>query len=271
MADSVPNTTQRESWTLTPQERNGQRFIKAGVCILGIVFLVWLLLPEVGPRQATRQQQCRNNLKMIGLALYAYHDAWGSFPPAFVAGKDGKPIYGWRTLILPYLDGLPIYNAYLFDEPWDGPNNSILQEKMGMPVFECPSNSQPFRGQTSYVAVVGPNTAWPGATPAKLDVDFPDGASKTILVVEFADSGIHWMEPSDLNFEGMSFTANDPSRMSISSTHSEKGSWPWSGTVAFVNVLFADGAVKRISVATDAATIRALLTANGGEKVEVPP
>ena len=93
MADSVPNTTQRESRTLTPQERNGQRFIKAGVCVLGIVFLVWLLLPEVGPRQATRQQQCKNNLKLIGLALHAYHDAWGSFPPAFVAGKDGKPIY----------------------------------------------------------------------------------------------------------------------------------------------------------------------------------
>ena len=208
---------------------------------------------------------------MIGLALHAYHDAWGSFPPAFVAGKDGKPIYGWRTLILPYLDGTPTYNAYQFDEPWDGPNNSKLQEINSMPVFLCPSNAQPFRGQTSYVAVVGPNTAWPGATPAKLDVDFPDGVSKTILVVEIADSGIHWMEPRDLIFEEMSFTLNDPNRTSISSRHSEKGTWPWSGTDTFVNVLFADGAVKRIAIDTDPKIIRALLTANGGERVDVPP
>src|SRR5258707_563040 len=110
---------------MTSQARNAQRFIEAFLFILGVVSLFWLLLPEVSAtRKLPRSHQCKNNLKQIGLALRAYHDEWGSFPPAFVADDDGHPIYGWRTLILPQLDQSPIYSAYRFDEPWDGPNNS---------------------------------------------------------------------------------------------------------------------------------------------------
>ena len=45
----------------------------------------------------------RNNLKQIGLALLEYHQKYGSFPPAFVADANGKPLYSWRVLILPEL------------------------------------------------------------------------------------------------------------------------------------------------------------------------
>jgi prepilin-type processing-associated H-X9-DG protein len=52
---------------------------------------------------------------------------------------------------------------------------------------------------TDYVAIVGPNTAWPRAKGSKLS-DFKD-PSKTILVVEVTNSGISWAEPRDLSLE----------------------------------------------------------------------
>src|SRR5207244_10573632 len=50
---------------------------------------------------------------------------------------------------------------------------------------------------TSYLALVGPGTAWPGATPIKLN-DLGDRAARTIMVLEVAGSKINWMEPRDL-------------------------------------------------------------------------
>ncbi|MSR56876.1 MAG: DUF1559 domain-containing protein [Planctomycetaceae bacterium] len=241
------------------------------VCVLAIALTWWASRPPVrAMREVSRPVQCRNNLMQIGLALRNYHDEWGSFPPAYVTDADGLRLHGWRTLLLPYLDQAPLYNAYRFDEPWDGKNNATLQDH-SLPVLICPSNSHSVQGQTSYVAVVGTGTAWPGSTPAKLEEDFPDGPSNTILVVEIEDSGIHWMKPRDLNFEEMNFALNDSEDRSISARHKEKGRWPWSGTSAWVNVLFADGSVKRIRVDTPSETIRALLTANGREAITVPP
>src|SRR5258707_610716 len=61
---------------------------------------------------------------------------------------------------------------------------------------------------TSFVAVVGPETAWPGAE-ARSEGDLRDGAANTLIVVETADAGIPWMKPEDLRFDRMSFRVND--------------------------------------------------------------
>ena len=45
-----------------------------------------------------------NNLYQITLALESYHQTNGRFPPAYIADKNGKPMYSWRVLILPFLD-----------------------------------------------------------------------------------------------------------------------------------------------------------------------
>jgi hypothetical protein len=52
-----------------------------------------LVLPAVqAAREAARRAQSTNNLKMIGLAMHVHHDAKRSFPPAYKADKDGKPL-----------------------------------------------------------------------------------------------------------------------------------------------------------------------------------
>ncbi len=71
---------------------------------------------------------------------------------------------------------------------------------------------------TSYVAVVGPNTIWPGRASTKL-TDIRDGTANTAIVVEIVDSGIHWMEPTDLDMSTMAMSINPPEGVGISSSH----------------------------------------------------
>ena len=45
---------------------------------------------------------------------------------------------------------------------------------------------------TSFVAVVGPQTVWPGSTPTAYK-DLDDGSHDTLLVVEVPDGQFLWM------------------------------------------------------------------------------
>ena len=40
-------------------------------------------------------------MKRIMLAMHMYDDANKTFPPAFKADKESKPLLSWRVLILP--------------------------------------------------------------------------------------------------------------------------------------------------------------------------
>jgi hypothetical protein len=138
---------------------------------------------------------CKNNLSNLGKALHNYNSSFGSFPPAFIADANGKPMHSWRTLLLPYLEEPKIRRAYRFDEPWDGPHNRQLHDRT-VHVYDCPDDESP-DNQTSYVAIVGPGTMWAGTHPCTVS-EIADGTSNTIMLVEVRNSGIHWLEPRDL-------------------------------------------------------------------------
>jgi prepilin-type N-terminal cleavage/methylation domain-containing protein len=178
------------------------------VVIVIIAVLIALLLPAVrSAREAGRRMQCSNHLKQIALALHTYHEVYGSFPPAYIADASGKPMHSWRMLILPFLESSATYDQYRFDEPWDGPNNRKLFKQFE--TYQCPS--QGLRSgdtTTSYFAVIGPNTAWPGAESRKLN-EFPN-PSTTILVVEGPRKNVVWSEPRDLSLEEAIALLNDP-------------------------------------------------------------
>jgi hypothetical protein len=108
----------------------------------------------------------------------------------------------------------------------------------------------PGLGVTNYLAVVGPETAWPGATPLTSS-QVKDGRSNTILIVENRGAGIQWLQPRDLKYADMSFQLN--SAAGISSRYVDPA------------VVMLDGTVVRLSKDLSPATLRALLTANGGE------
>jgi hypothetical protein len=195
-------------------------------------------------------------MRNIALALQQYEAMNGSFPPAYIPAADGKPIHSWRVLLLPYLDQRQLYKQYLFDEPWDGPNNSKLQSIV-VKLYSCPSDV--YGPTASYVAVTGPQTIWPGAKSTKMS-DIKDGTANTIILVEVHNSGIHWMEPRDLDMSQMPMAVNSPTGLSISSGHSGP----------FANIIFADGRPQRIPNNTPDKSLRAALTIAGSEKTPLP-
>jgi prepilin-type processing-associated H-X9-DG protein len=223
-------------------------------CGLGLL----ILLSDLFSERPHRRPMCANNLKQIGLALYAYHDRYGSFPPAFIADASGRPIHSWRVLILPFLEEESLYDQYDFREPWDGPNNIRLLGKMPR-LYACPWHWNDARptNRTSYAAITGPGTMFPGAEPTDMG-RVSDGSSNTLMIVEVENVDIPWTAPVDLDLGTMSFQVNDPKRPSIASRHP-----------GGANVSYVDGMVRFLLEATTPETLRALITRAGGEKIDV--
>lgn len=196
-------------------------------------------------REESLRQQCKNHVRQIAIALNAYSDEFGQFPPAMTLGPDGKPWHSWRVLVLPYLGESDLYGQYRFDEPWNGPSNLAIVEKMPG-ILRCPSASETI-GCTSYVAVVGRNTMWPAwqtVSPTKIT----DGTSNTLLVAEARDLNIPWTEPRDIG----------PVKLwdrFQSATTNHKG-----GTIAG----FADAAPRFLSNRIDRSIFASLLTPSYG-------
>jgi len=212
-----------------------------------------------------RKADCQNHLKQIGLALQNYLAAQGAFPPAYIVDADGQPMHSWRLLILPYLEGdeeqlaknKSLYDAYRFDEPWDGPNNAKLIEQMPN-VFGCPSDEGRTKSSASYVAIVGDPTMWPfwqEVSPQQVT----DGLSNTMIVVETKGPPIPWTSPRDLEFDKLDFVVNSFSGYGLISEHRQSA-----------NVLMADGAVRTLTNSTPAEMVRAMATRDGGEIVILP-
>jgi hypothetical protein len=243
----------RKNW-----ERSGFAIPIGFLCLLAAAFLS--LFTVIRPVEL--RSRCHNNLKQIAIALHNYHDAYGSFPPAYVADEDGRPMHSWRILILPFLESSDVYSNYRFDEPWDGPNNRLLADQMPF-AYRCPSesrrNSPSF--MTSYLAVVGPETVWPEGE-AHSTGDIQDGTSDTILVVESHQSGIHWMEPRDLHTGQMAREINPLHGQGICSCH---GSPSDRGRGHIAHAVLADGSVRALPNDLTREKIEALITIAGGE------
>src|SRR5690348_8934782 len=63
-----------------------------------VAILAALLTPAVTSNCVGRgMASCGMNLHSIGQALRAYHDTFGSLPPAYVADDQGMPMHSWRV------------------------------------------------------------------------------------------------------------------------------------------------------------------------------
>jgi prepilin-type processing-associated H-X9-DG protein len=212
--------------------------------VLGLFLLIYSLVPQVGSRPPASRVICNGNLKQIALALHNYHAMCGCFPPAYIADKSGRRMHSWRMLILPLLECKSAFDQYDFNEPWDGPNNRRLLADCP-PVYRCPADSQSHRSdsiQTSYVAVVGPNSAWSGERPRTFAELAPP--SETIMVAEVIDAGIGWTEPRDLLVPAIEAAGDSRSTLTISSQHGNPSGFFYTYSHGFgANVAMADGSV----------------------------
>lgn len=174
-------------------------------------------------RAAADSGVCQHRLSFLYRALRFYHDKYGKFPPAYLADEAGKPRHSWRILVLETL-GEPgsteVYNSYRFDEPWDGPNNRKLADRMP-PFFACPSAARaaPDRaGLAHYVVITDPRAVFRGADSASLP-PVADMHADTIVLTETLP-GVSWLDPRDLELSRMSLNIDDPTRPGIASKDS---------------------------------------------------
>ena len=247
-----------------PPRRPWYRLSVASVLRINIVLccvlaaLVWLGRAIGDAREGARRSQCISNLKQIGLALLNYKEVYGCFPPAHVDDLTGKPMHSWRVLILPMLEQSALYNAYDFSEPWDGPGNRRLIGMMPG-IYACPSRYDPSgrAHMTSFVAVTGPGTLFPGGDGVT-SADITDGAAVTIAITETETMDIPWTEPRDLDARTMSMIINDMKRASISGQHTFGA-----------NASFADDSIHFLRNEIAPAELSALMTIAGKEGIEI--
>jgi prepilin-type N-terminal cleavage/methylation domain-containing protein/prepilin-type processing-associated H-X9-DG protein len=150
--------------------RRAFTLIELLVVIAIIAVLIALLLPAVqSAREAARRMQCVNNLKQIGLAIHNYHSTNGVFPEGSAINACGEAnAFGWYaswadnqsalSLLLPYLEQGPLYNATNFDFTaiFSGGRNDTATLTI-ISGFLCPSdpNSANRQNTNNYAACIG--------------------------------------------------------------------------------------------------------------------
>jgi hypothetical protein len=182
-------------------------------------------------------------------------------------------MHSWRVLILPNLDQMALYEAYDFSEPWDGPKNKKLLTARPN-IYACPAEPDahaPGAIRTSYVAVVGPQSAWTGEKSRKLDSsDFVGSAGNTIMVVEAADSTIPWTEPRDLSLDALAVAEAGLPALTVSSNHGRREDFFFIyDRDGGVNVAMANGRARYLPLSNLPTTDLRKILQIGGCKEEI--
>jgi predicted Zn finger-like uncharacterized protein len=220
-----------------------------------------------------------NNLKQIGLGLYNFESSYGSFPPAALIGPDGKPWHSWRVMLLPYVDAHATFDAYKWDEPWDGPNNSKLLDQMPAvyadPAYFALTGKRDEKYYTNYVAIRSEGMAFRGLdlmfdgkelpsefVPAGTTLEqFRDGTDKTLMVGHVGpERKIPWMKPEDIVVTGKLPKLGQPGSFDLLPYKTDQG--------AVSPFLRADGRAFGIRDTIDERMLHSLMTIAGGEKID---
>jgi prepilin-type processing-associated H-X9-DG protein len=226
-----------------------------GVLCAGI--LAALMIPAFQSAKAAAQRmQSSNNLKQIALAFHNYESTYKRLPPAVQVDAEGKPSRSWRVTLLPYLEQSNLYQQYQMDQPWDSPANQVISNTSIL-TYKNPADLTAGPLETSYMVITGPGTLFDNDRGTSF-AEVTDGLSNTILAVEVVGTGVKWTEPKDLDIKTMIFKINAGGANAIGS--------PFRGGA---NVAMGDGSVKFLSDKMLEATLRAMVTRNGGETVDV--
>ncbi|ADG66242.1 protein of unknown function DUF1559 [Planctopirus limnophila DSM 3776] len=232
--------------------------------ILSLLFAA-LFLPAMTPaREAAVRQECRNHLKLIGLAIHRHYNALRVFPMA--SSGQGELAVSWRVTLEPYLDAHQIDPKYSDQFAWNAEPNWAFSKRR-RPVYECPAagyrraDPKDGFGLTDYVVLVGDETAFPQGKMLLIQ-NIEDGLSNTAFVVEAIDTGIRWAEPKDLDVNQVELVVKS-SNTNQQATHPIMSSAHSHGS----HILLGDGSVRFISSQISPEILRMLTTASAGDVI----
>jgi prepilin-type N-terminal cleavage/methylation domain-containing protein/prepilin-type processing-associated H-X9-DG protein len=130
----------------TRLSRRAFSLIELLVVIAIIAMLIGLLIPAVQKvRETAVRLRCKNNLKQIGIALHAYHDRNGSFPPGYASqvaadGSDLGPGWGWASYLLGDVEQTNVQNQINFQLDIGDPANATARVE-SLAIFRCPGDA----------------------------------------------------------------------------------------------------------------------------------
>lgn len=232
----------------------------AGISVVGATHqLVWMAtseqpLAENSWKHLYWRIQSKENLKTIGLALHSYHDEHQRFPAGGTFDRLGRPLFGWQTALLPYVDQAELYERINLEVPWDAPENAEALATI-VPAYTDSRMKPEQQLDSSGMALsrYAGNGLVLNAGPGLRLTSIKDGTSNTFLAGDVNAHFKPWGHP--VNWR-------DPA---LGINHSPDGfGGPWEGGA---HLLFADGAVRFVSENIDQQTLNALATPDGGEPV----
>ena len=189
----------------------------------------------VEARAAAKRVQKKNNLRQVALGLHNFHSAYRLFP--YVNPRTKEPDgFSWRVRILPFIEEQFLWESLDLDKGVKEAPNAQFADQMPK-IF----------GNGGKISGIGAVVHKP---MPKSFADITDGTSNTIAFIE-APTNAPWME------QPAGFTVDEAIKL--------VDALPDGGSL---NVCMYDGSVRELPKTIDKDTLRALLTHNGGERVD---
>lgn len=231
----------------------------AGISAVGLTHqAVWLAtspepLYESGIRTIAGRMQSANNLKQLGLAVHDYHELHKSLPPSPAFDPHGRPLHGWQTFLLPYLEQQSLFQKIDLAVAWDDSRNqAAFQQELSF--FLQPMVEQRFRDGYALTHYAGNIGVWGTGRQLNLAKDFADGTSNTILAGEVAANFKPWGYP--LNWRDPALGINQSPNGFGSLQNKRNGA----------QLLMADGTVRFFPADTSRAVLQAFSTPSGHDQ-----
>ncbi|MBN9122953.1 MAG: DUF1559 domain-containing protein, partial [Planctomycetes bacterium] len=121
------------------RQRTGFTLIELLVVIAIVAALLGLFLPAVQKvREAAARVKCGNNLRQLGLASHAAHDANRSLPPG-LGYWSGRSAFGtYHFHLLPFVEQDPLYQQSLHAGVYFVANNQVFAQPVKP--YRCPAD-----------------------------------------------------------------------------------------------------------------------------------
>jgi prepilin-type processing-associated H-X9-DG protein len=260
-----------------------KRAYRFGVILAAVLTVTLAGAAILRSRETQRRVECSNNLKMIGLGLHEYHDAFGAFPPGTVPNPALRPEQrlSWIVAAWSFVGDGQIHLNIDREKAWDDPVNRKPTGHSGVegPASTselyspgCPEGRDTLRERSSrtlqYVGVGGvgidaptlpmghPRAGVFGYDRTTRRDDIKDGLTTTMMVIETARDLGPWTAGGPKSVRGV-----DPARQPYIGRGRQFGGNHRGG----VNVLYADGSVRFVKESIWPPAFEAAATAAGGE------